>query len=96
MQLLVDGVKSQQKMTSVKKRTMNPVWNEALQLDLSGRDLADLSVVVLVNATDMLTRSYEIGRVEIGCRGSPAAQGQWQKVLENPRRQSAEWHEIRS
>ncbi|XP_042214881.1 synaptotagmin-4-like isoform X2 [Homarus americanus] len=97
--LLYNGQRVAKKKTHVKKRTLNPVFNESFVFDLpAGVDgLDSISLEFLLLDWDRVTKNEVIGRLELG--GTRAACGSanhhWSEVVTSPRRQIAEWHKLR-
>lgn len=97
--LLYNGQRVAKKKTHVKKRTLNPVFNESFVFDLpAGVDgLDSISLEFLLLDWDRVTKNEVIGRLELG--GARAACGSanhhWSEVVTSPRRQIAEWHKLR-
>ncbi|XP_045613625.1 synaptotagmin-4 isoform X2 [Procambarus clarkii] len=97
--LLFNGQRVAKKKTHVKKRTLNPVFNESFVFDLpAGVDgLDSISLEFLLLDWDRVTKNEVIGRLELG--GARAACGSanhhWSEVVTSPRRQIAEWHKLR-
>ncbi|XP_018028264.1 synaptotagmin-11 isoform X2 [Hyalella azteca] len=96
--LLYNGQRVAKKKTHVKKRTVNPVFNESFVFDLpsGAEDLSNVSLDFLLLDWDRVTKNEVIGRLELGgprCVGS--AKHHWAEVITSPRRQIAEWHKLR-
>ncbi|KAF2359441.1 C2 domain [Trinorchestia longiramus] len=96
--LLYNGQRVAKKKTHVKKRTVNPVFNESFVFDLpsGAEDLSNVSLEFLLLDWDRVTKNEVIGRLELGgprCVGS--AKHHWAEVITSPRRQIAEWHKLR-
>ncbi|RXG71593.1 Synaptotagmin-11 [Armadillidium vulgare] len=96
--LLFNGQRIAKKKTHVKKRTLNPVFNESFVFDLpaGAKDLSSISLEFLLLDWDRVTKNEVIGRLELG---GPKAIGtalhHWEEVVSSPRRQIAEWHKLR-
>lgn len=94
--LLYNQQRIAKKKTHIKKRTVNPVFNESFVFEVPYNEgLDNLSLEFLVLDWDRVTRNEVVGRLELGPRGSPAAQQHWLEVCNSPRRQIAEWHKLR-
>merc|ERR1712173_464113 len=86
------------KKTHVKKRTLNPVFNESFVFELPHLEegLKNISLEFMLLDWDRVTKNEVIGRLELGgdkCEGT--ALHHWNEVLASPRRQIAEWHKLR-
>ncbi|ODM97371.1 Synaptotagmin-11 [Orchesella cincta] len=99
--LLYDGQRIAKKKTHIKKRTLNPVFNESFVFDLppaasQSSTLDKVALQVLVLDWDRVTKNEVIGRLELGNgANTPTAAHHWTEVLNCPRRQIAEWHKLR-
>merc|ERR1712095_153940 len=81
----------------VKKRTLNPVFNESFVFELPHLEegLKNISLEFMLLDWDRVTKNEVIGRLELGgekCQGT--ALHHWNEVLASPRRQIAEWHKL--
>lgn len=87
------------KKTHVKKRTLNPVFNESFVFDLPRTDngiVADIQLEFALLDWDRVTKNEVIGRLSLGgpkCEGS--ALHHWKEIQASPRRQIAEWHKLK-
>jgi len=86
------------KKTHVKKRTLNPVFNESFVFDLPRTDngLGDIQLEFALLDWDRVTKNEVIGRLHLGgpkCEGS--ALHHWKEIQSSPRRQIAEWHKLK-
>jgi len=86
------------KKTHVKKRTLNPVFNESFVFDLPRSDngLADIQLEFALLDWDRVTKNEVIGRLTLGgpkCEGT--ALHHWKEIQASPRRQIAEWHKLK-
>lgn len=86
------------KKTHVKKRTLNPVFNESFVFDLPRAEngLADIQLEFALLDWDRVTKNEVIGRLTLGgpkCEGT--ALHHWKEIQGSPRRQIAEWHKLK-
>lgn len=98
MYLLYNGQRIAKKKTHVKKRTLNPVFNESFVFDVPAAPNATLdhvSLELLVLDWDRVTKNEVIGRLELGCAGAGSARHHWREVQAAPRRQIADWHKLK-
>ncbi|KAK3861439.1 hypothetical protein Pcinc_032602 [Petrolisthes cinctipes] len=98
--LLYNGQRLAKKKTHVKKRTLNPVFNESFVFDLPAgvEGLDTVSLEFLLLDWDRVTKNEVIGRLELGGTRATAcgsANHHWSEVVTSPRRQIAEWHKLR-
>ncbi|XP_037083022.1 LOW QUALITY PROTEIN: synaptotagmin-11-like [Pollicipes pollicipes] len=99
--LLCNGQRITKKKTHVKKRTLNPVFNESFVFELPpGSDsLAGVRLEFLLLDWDRVTKNEVIGRLELGTpppegKRLPSAAHHWSEIASSPRRQIAEWHKL--
>nr|SVE74163.1 EOG090X05OW [Daphnia barbata] len=96
--LVHNGQRVAKKKTHVKKRTLNPVFNESFVFDLpaGATSLDSISLEFLVLDWDRVTKNEEIGRLELGgSKSIGTALHHWNEVINSPRRQIAEWHKLK-
>jgi hypothetical protein len=96
--LLYNNQRISKKKTHVKKRTLNPVFNESFVFDLprSEGGLAKVQLEFMLLDWDRVTKNEVIGRLELGgdnCDGPELAH--WKEIQAAPRRQIAEWHKLK-
>jgi Ca2+-dependent lipid-binding protein len=96
--LVYNNQRIAKKKTHVKKRTLNPVFNESFVFDIPKTDdgLAKINLEFLLLDWDRVTKNEVIGRLELGgaeCTGT--ALHHWKEILASPRRQIAEWHKLK-
>ncbi|XP_059047862.1 synaptotagmin-4 isoform X2 [Achroia grisella] len=98
MYLLYNGQRIAKKKTHVKKRTLNPVFNESFVFEVPAAPNATLdhvSLELLVLDWDRVTKNEVIGRLELGAEGAGGARHHWREVQAAPRRQIADWHKLK-
>ncbi|KAG1696969.1 Synaptotagmin-11 [Nymphon striatum] len=97
--LLYNGQRIAKKKTHVKKRTLNPVFNESFVFEVPNHEgLENLSLEFLLLDWDRMTKNEVIGRVELGNHSRKVSQkaiNHWMTVCNSPRRQIAEWHVLK-
>ena len=107
--LLYNGQCVAKKKTQVKKKTLNPTFNESFMFDLppaccnpvpgpgGQTHLRGIRLQFVVYDWDRVTRNEVIGHLEMGDRVhavDTAAQRHWNEVVNSPRKQVAEWHRL--
>ena len=92
-----NGQRIFKKRTHVKKRTLNPVFNESFVFDIPpDKGLDNIQIQFTVFDHDRVTRNELIGKIDIGCKsGNPITEKHWNEVNKAPRRQIAEWHKLK-
>lgn len=94
--MLYNNQRIAKKKTHVKKRTLNPVFNESFLFDIPYNEgLQNISMEFLVMDWDRMTKNEVIGRLEIGGKSSGQELHHWNEVMNCPRKQIAEWHKLR-
>merc|ERR1712066_390695 len=96
--LLYNDQRIAKKKTHVKKRTLNPVFNESFVFELPHLEegLKNISLEFMLLDWDRVTKNEVIGRLELGgegCEGPELAH--WKEIQASPRRQIAEWHKLK-
>lgn len=94
--LLYNNQRIAKKKTHVKKRTLNPVFNESFVFDVPCNEgLDNISLEFLVLDWDRVTKNEVIGHLELGLNTHSSTLRHWKEVCAAPRRQIAEWHKLR-
>lgn len=98
--LLYNGQRIAKKKTHVKKRTLNPVFNESFVFDLpkSENGLENVQLEFMLLDWDRVTKNEVIGRLDLGGEGGEAegsATHHWDEIQTCPRRQIAQWHKLK-
>ena len=92
--LVYAGKRIDKKKTQVKKRTLNPVWNEVFTFDVPIDKIRDITFVFTVMDFDRILANEAIGQVVIGYRTAGTSLKHWTDMLNNPRKPVAMWHKI--
>ncbi|XP_032367437.1 synaptotagmin VIII [Etheostoma spectabile] len=94
VQLALDKRKWRKKKTSVKKKTLNPYYNESFTFDVSFEQIQRVHLVISVWDHDALTRNDAMGKIFLGCDAAGNQLRHWADMLSNPRRPVAQWHSL--
>lgn len=94
--LFMGGKRLKKKKTTVKRKTLNPYYNESFTFDVKFEDIEKVSLVVTVVDYDLIGASDPIGQVSVGCRSSGIPLKHWSEMLANPRRPIAMWHSLKA
>ncbi len=83
--------------SSVKRNTLIPVFNEAFEFDISGKDIEEITMEVLVMDYDRFSKDDIVGRIHLGY-GSEGEQGQrhWRDMINSSPQVISQWHTIKS
>ncbi|XP_050393921.1 synaptotagmin-7 isoform X3 [Patella vulgata] len=82
----------EKKKTTIKKRTLNPVFNESFIFDIPWEKLREASLEVTCMDFDKVGRNELIGKVILGGRSGPMETRHWNDMVSKPRQQVAQWH----
>ncbi|XP_029378182.1 synaptotagmin VIII [Echeneis naucrates] len=96
VQLALDKKKWKKRKTSIKKKTLNPYYNESFTFDVSFEQIQRVNLVVSVWDHDAVTRNDAMGKIFLGCDATGNQLRHWADMLSNPRRPVAQWHSLLS
>ncbi|KAG7468420.1 hypothetical protein MATL_G00142680 [Megalops atlanticus] len=96
VQLILDKKKWKKKRTTVKKKTLNPYFNESFNFEVSFDQIQRVQLVISVWDYDKVSRNDAIGKIFLGCNASGNQLRHWADMLSNPRRPVAQWHSLLS
>lgn len=82
------------KKTTIKKRTLNPYYNESFTFEVPFEQIQKVTLIVTVVDYDRIGTSEPIGRVVLGCNSTGTELRHWSDMLANPRRPVAQWHTL--
>lgn len=92
---LYQGTKRlKKKKTTIKKRTLNPYYNESFTYEVPFEQIQKVSLIITVVDYDRIGTSEPIGRVVLGCNSTGTELRHWSDMLANPRRPIAQWHTL--
>lgn len=92
--LIQEGRKLKKKKTTVKKRTLNPYFNETFSFQVAFENIEQTSLVISVLDYDRVGRSEVIGKCIVGELSSGPDKQHWIDMLASPRRAVAQWHTL--
>lgn len=85
------------KKTSGKKNTIDPVFNESINFNITPQQLENTSIVITVWDYNSKSKDDFVGRVVLGKYGSgPHEYTHWNRMLTSQRSAVAQWHSLRS
>ncbi|XP_018419154.1 PREDICTED: synaptotagmin-2-like isoform X2 [Nanorana parkeri] len=93
--LMQNGKRLKKKKTTVKKKTLNPYFNESFSFEIPFEQIQKIQVVITVLDYDKLGKNEAIGKVFVGCSASGTELRHWSDMLANPRRPIAQWHPLK-
>ncbi|KFM59270.1 Synaptotagmin-9, partial [Stegodyphus mimosarum] len=91
---MCQGKRVKKKKTSVKKSTLNPVYNEALVFDVPAENIEDVTLVVKVIDYDRVGPNEVMGICAIGSSCIGLGRDHWIEMLDNPRKPVAQWYPL--
>lgn len=94
VQLALNKKKWKKKKTAVKKKTLNPYFNEEFTFDVSLEQIQNVDLIISVWDHDKVNKNEQIGKIFLGCRASGNALRHWSDMLAHPRRPIAQWHSL--
>ncbi|XP_005995514.1 synaptotagmin-2 isoform X2 [Latimeria chalumnae] len=93
--LLMNGKRLKKKKTTVKKKTLNPYFNESFSFEVPFEQIQKVQVVVTVLDYDKLGKNEAIGKIFVGLNSTGTELRHWSDMLANPRRPIAQWHSLK-
>lgn len=96
VQLALDRRKWKKRKTSIKKKTLNPYYNESFTFDVSFEQIQRVNLVISVWDHDAVSRNDAMGKIFLGCDAQGNQLRHWADMLSNPRRPVAQWHHLLS
>lgn len=79
--------------TTMKKSTLNPVYNELCEIDVSTMSIEDVQVDVVVMKYDRFGHNDEVGSVSFGDDVShKSGQEHWKKIMVTTNAPISKWH----
>ncbi|KAF7215128.1 synaptotagmin VIII [Nothobranchius furzeri] len=96
VQLALDKRKWKKRKTSIKKKTLNPYFNESFSFDVTFDQIQRVNLVISVWDHDAMTRNDAMGKIFLGCDATGNQLRHWADMLSNPRRPVAQWHSLLS
>ena len=89
------GSKEAKWKSSVKKKTLVPIYNENFRFDVSDMEIDFIRLQLVVMDHDVFGRNDMMGIVELG-EGTdhPTGRLQWKEMISSPRNAISRWHSI--
>ncbi|XP_078457450.1 synaptotagmin-A-like isoform X2 [Lampetra planeri] len=94
IQVMEGGKRLKKKKTTIKKKALNPYFNESFSFDIPFENIEKIQLVFSVMDYDSLSRNDAIGKVYVGCGAAGAGHRHWSDMLANPRRPITQWHTL--
>lgn len=95
--LVYKGERQAKWKSTIKKKTLVPIYNEQFQFDVTDLEMSFVRLEVCVMDYDRLGRNDLMGVFTMG-EGSdhPTGRSQWLEMIENPRTLVSRWHSLGS
>lgn len=93
--LYCDGVRMSKANTRVKRRSLNPVYNEKFNFNVSADQISLTTVVLkIVNHSEINVGGGGLGTIILGFDSFGSGQEQWKSMIESPSRHIEKWHKL--
>lgn len=93
--LYCDGVRLSKANTRVKRRSLNPVYNEKFNFNISADQISLTTVMLkIVNHSEINTGGGSLGTAILGFDSFGSGQEQWKSMIESPSRHVEKWHKL--
>ncbi|XP_076445563.1 synaptotagmin-6-like [Babylonia areolata] len=93
--LMVEGKKVKRKKTSVRRASVNPVWNEALAFNVPAEVLPKVTLEIGVLDHDLIGHGDVLGTCVLGAGCSGDGLSHWNEMMHNQRKSIARWHTLK-
>ncbi|XP_022248749.1 synaptotagmin-10-like, partial [Limulus polyphemus] len=92
--LICQEKRVKKKKTTVKKSTLNPVYNEVLVFDVPAENIEDVNLLVKVVDYDRVGANEMLGCCAIGSRCIGLGRDHWLEMLDTPRQPVTQWYPL--
>ncbi|KAJ8399919.1 hypothetical protein AAFF_G00406490 [Aldrovandia affinis] len=92
--LICDSRRLKKRKTSIKKNTLNPIYNEALVFDIPHENIDNVSLIIAVMDYDCIGHNEVIGMCRVGSDADGPGREHWTAMLANPRKPIEHWHQL--
>ena len=93
--LLYKGKRIVKWKTSVKNNTLVPVFDEPFSFSVSGLDMSDITLQVMIMDHNKVSRNEHIGTILIGERVEDrSGKIHWAQMMASPNESTNHWHTI--
>ena len=87
-----EGKKVEKKKTTIKEKTLNPVFNESLIFNVPYERIRQTSLNISVMDYDRMGRNELIGQIVLGSKSGPMEVKHWNEMFAKSRQPVAQWH----
>ncbi|XP_023672706.1 synaptotagmin-9b isoform X1 [Paramormyrops kingsleyae] len=92
--LMCDGRRLKKRKTSIKRNTLNPIYNEAIVFDVPPENIDQISLLIAVMDYDRVGHNEIIGVCRVGNDAENLGRNHWSEMLTYPRKPIAHWHPL--
>eukprot|EP00062_Callorhinchus_milii_P010625 gi/632955816/ref/XP_007893651.1/ PREDICTED: synaptotagmin-10 [Callorhinchus milii] len=92
--LICDGRRLKKRKTTIKKNTLNPVYNEAMIFDIPPESMEHVSLLIAVMDYDRVGHNEIIGVCRAGNDADGLGRDHWNEMLAYTRKPIAHWHPL--
>ncbi|XP_060070165.1 synaptotagmin-9-like [Ylistrum balloti] len=92
--LMCQGKRIKKRKTSVKRNTLNPVYNEAMVFDVPQENVDDVYLVIKMIDYDRIGSNEVMGCCALGPKYNGVGRDHWFEMLESPRKPVAQWYAL--
>jgi Ca2+-dependent lipid-binding protein len=93
--LIQNGRRIEKKKTSVRRKTLNPIFEETLAFRVTVGQVRATSLDVSVMDRDRISRNDVIGRIILGSKSGQTEVRHWNEMLTKPKQPVTQWHILR-
>ncbi|XP_070618788.1 synaptotagmin-9 isoform X1 [Erythrolamprus reginae] len=92
--LMCEGRRLKKRKTSIKRNTLNPVYNEAIVFDLPPESIDQIHLSIAVMDYDRVGHNEVIGVCQVGNEAETLGRDHWNEMLSYPRKPIARWYPL--
>ncbi|XP_009570842.1 PREDICTED: synaptotagmin-9-like, partial [Fulmarus glacialis] len=92
--LMCEGRRLKKRKTSIKRNTLNPVYNEAIVFDVPPENIDQINLSIAVMDYDRVGHNEIIGVCQVGNDAESLGRDHWNEMLSYPRKPIAHWHPL--
>uniref|UniRef100_A0A670XW53 Synaptotagmin 9 n=1 Tax=Pseudonaja textilis TaxID=8673 RepID=A0A670XW53_PSETE len=92
--LMCEGRRLKKRKTSIKRNTLNPVYNEAIVFDVPPESIDQIHLSIAVMDYDRVGHNEVIGVCQVGNEAESLGRDHWNEMLSYPRKPIARWYPL--
>ena len=95
MKVYEKGKRKYKWKSKVKKNTLSPLFNQDFAFDLSGMEMKDIVIKLLMKDEDFFGKDDFMGMVEFGEHvDHPTGRSHWKEISNSPNTRITRWHSL--